>query len=305
MKRILCCVFFLLLFSLGGCQKEEVMEDGDFKVLNADAELFAYEETKGVDAIAVDEKGYLYTVTCITEETETSTELKSASEYVYEPYVQQFKVYDLEGNCVEEAQANLGTGAVYFLRVEGNILYCVVGDGDLTTWGPALYTIDTKTWEVTKLYQFNDYDYLINITRVGEYFYVIGKLKEAPEKEYTLHPDIDSYSYLGEQVSRIKLGEETIKEEILPIDFPIDIVGTKNDMVLIYHYNEEKGFVFLEFNPTELTLNEVGWTEHRQKVSDFVTCEDGFLFKRPMEGIFYGTKDGLEGFIIPKGMYMI
>ena len=304
MKRILRCFLFLLLLSLNGCQKEEVLEEGAFKVLNADAELFTYEETKGVDAIAVDEKGYLYTVTCITEETETNTELKDASEYVYEPYVQQFKVYDLEGNCVEEAQANLGNGTISFLMIEGDVLYCIVGDGDLTTWGPTLYTIDTKTWEVTKLYQFNDYAFLINVTRVGEYFYVIGTLKETPEKEYALHPDIDSYTYLGEQVSRIKLGEETIKEEILPIDFPIDIVGTKNDTLLIYHYNEEKGFGFLEFHPTELTLNEVGWTEHRQEVSDFVACEEGFLFKRPMEGIFYGTKDGLEGSIVPKGTYI-
>ena len=304
MKRILSCFLFLLLLSLNGCQKEEVIEDGDFKVLNADAELFTYEETKGVDAIAVDEKGYLYTVTCITEETETNTELKDATEYVYEPCVQQFKVYDLKGNCVEEAQANLGTGTVSFLLVEGDVLYCVVGDGDLTTWGSALYTIDIKTWEVTKLYQFNDYEYLTNFTHVGEYFYVIGRLKEAPAKEYALHLDIDSYTYLGEQVSRIKLGGETIKEEILPIDFPIDIVGTKNDTLLIYHYNEEKGFGFLEFNPTELTLNEVGWTEHRQKVSDFVVCEDGFLFSKPTEGIFYGTSDGLEGSIVPKGTFI-
>ena len=124
MKRILSCFLFLLLLSLNGCQKEEVIEDGDFKVLNADAELFTYEETKGVDAIAVDEKGYLYTVTCITEETETNTELQNASEYVYEPCVQQFKVYDLKGNCVEEAQANLGTGTVSFLLVEGTRRSC-------------------------------------------------------------------------------------------------------------------------------------------------------------------------------------
>ena len=107
------------------------------------------------------------------------------------------------------------------------------------TWGPTLYTIDTKTWEIVELYQFENYSNIENVVCIGDYFYVVGWLKEVPEKEYELHPDIYDYTYQGECVSRVNIGEEQV--EVLSVDFPIDIIGTNKDTLLVYHYNEEKG----------------------------------------------------------------
>ena len=226
----------------GGCQAKEQQKVVMEEALEATEELFLYEGTTTESkAIAVDEEGYLYTATCITK-----IEDIIMVDGVIEPVEQQFQVYDLEGTLVREAKVRVGTGDISLLKAEGNQLYCIASKSEREVYGPTLYTIDTKTWEVKELYCFENYSFLFNVSHVGDYFYVIGHLKEVPEKEYEQHPDIEEYTYHGECISRITLEEEVLQEEIIEIDFPMDIVGTKKETLLIYHYNEEKGYGFLE-----------------------------------------------------------
>ena len=286
MKRILSCIFLVFLLVFGGCQKEDIIEEAVTEVFEVSNELFLYEEAKEVDVMTVDENGYLYTATCITNIDEAT---------VKDDFIQQFKVYDLEGNCVKEIEIALGTGNINFLSVENGMLYCIAMKSELAVWGPTLYTINTTTWEVSEVYQFETYSYIINFAHVGDYFYAIGTLKEVPEKEY----DEEIYTYQGECVSRIKVGEHNPKEEILPIDFPINIVGTKQDTLAIYHYNEEKGFGFLEFEPKKAVLEEVGWSEKHEYFSGLIQCRDGFLTSK-FGKIFYGTVNNVEAQILEK-----
>ncbi len=290
MKHIFTIFLCSILLVFGGCQaEEELVEKTSTEPFEVSAEEFVYEGTKEIDAIAVDEEGYLYTVTCITELEEDA--IVDAS--TYSSFVQLFQVYDLEGTCVKEVELTLGTGNIRFLTAKEGTLYCIAMKSELATWGPTLYTINTKTWEVTELYQFESYSNINNVVCVGDYFYVIGYLKEVPEKEYTLHPDIDFYTYQGECISRIKMGEETPQEEIIPVDFPMDIVETNKDTLLIYHYNEEKGFGFLEFDPEKVTLAEVGWRKYQDSIVNLTQCKDGFLFLKN-NAIYYGTLDNIE-----------
>ena len=291
MKQIFTIFLCSVLLVFGACQsqKGEVVEETSTEPFEVSAEEFLYEGTKDIDAIAVDEEGYLYTVTCITELEEDA--IIDAS--TYSSFIQQFKVYDLEGTCVNEVELTFGTGNMNLLSAKDGTLYCIAMKSELATWGPTLYTIDTKTWELTEVYQFENYSNIINFSMIGDYVYVIGYLKEVPEKEYTLHPDIDTYEYRGECISRIKLGKEKIQEEIIPTDFPIDIVTTKKDTLLIYHYNEENGFGFLEFNPKEATLTEVGWRKNQNSIVNLTQCKDGFLFLKG-GSIYYGTVNNVE-----------
>ncbi len=290
MKQVFMIILFSVLLVFGGCQaEEELVEKTSTEPLEVSAEEFLYEGAKEVDAIAVDEEGYLYTVNCITELEEGATVDIST----YSSFVQLFQVYDLEGSCIKEVELTLGTGSISFLTAKEGTLYCIAMKSELATWGPTLYTIDTKTWKVNELYQFETYSNINNVVFVENYVYVIGCLKEIPEKEYTLHPDIDFYTYQGECISRIKMGEETPQEEIIPIDFPMDIVETNKDTLLIYHYNEENGFGFLEFNPKEATLTEVGWRKNQDSIANLTQCKDGFLFLKG-QGIYYGTLNNVE-----------
>ena len=293
MKRVVTILLFTMLMVFSACQskKDEIVEETSKEPFEVSAEEFVYEGTKEIDAIAVDEEGYLYTVTCITELEEDA--IVDAS--TYSSFVQLFQVYDLEGTCVKEVELTLGTGNIGFLTAKGNKLYCIAMKATVepVTWGPALYQIDIKTWEVDEIYYFETYSYIDNVVFIGDYFYVIGRLKDVPEKEYTLHPDIDFYTYQGECISRIKMGEETPQEEIIPVDFPMDIVETSKNTLLIYHYNEEKGFGFLEFDPEKVTLAEVGWRKYQDSITNLTRCKDGFLFLKN-SGIYYGTLDNIE-----------
>ena len=289
MKQILSCILFGVLLVFVSCQTKEISKEIITEPFEIDVKPFVYEQTKGVDAIAVDEEGYLYTATCITE-LEASTTIDDST---YSSFMQRFQVYNLEGTCIKKVELALGTGSISFLTAKENKLYCIVMKSELDIWGPTLYSIDTKTWKVNELYQFETYSSINNFVLIGDYFYVIGCLKEIPEKEYTLHPDIDFYTYQGECISRIKIGEETPQEEILPVDFPMDIVETTKDTLLIYHYNEENGFGFLEFNPKEAILTEVGWRKNQDSIINLTQCKDGFLFEKDT-GIYYGTLNNVE-----------
>ena len=292
-KRVFLIFLLSFLFVLSACNKKENVEEKKVEPLPVSDELFLYEGTQDARVIAVDEEGYLYTATCITE-IDTEKEIK-ASEYVYKPFVQLFKVYDLEGNCIQEVEVGVGNGDIQFLTAKEGKLYCIVTKSMLADYRPTLYTIDTKTWEVTELYGFDDYSSIDNFVQVGDYFYVIGQLKDMPNKNYELHSSVISYTYSGECISRIKVGEEVPipQEERLPIDFPMDIVGTKQDTLLIYYYSEEEGFGFLEFRPEENLLENVGWKTTSTGAAYFTECEQGFIFSRG-GGTFYGTVDGLE-----------
>ena len=300
MKRVVTILLFsmLLVFSACQSQKEEVVEKTSTEPFEVSADAFLYEGTKEADVIAVDEEGYLYTAKCITELEEGATVDVST----YSSFIHQFQVYDLDGTCVEEVELTIGTGINLLTAKEGK-LYCISMKSESATWGPTLYTIDTKTWEVTEVYLFEKYSTMINFAMIDDYVYVIGYLKDVLEKDYTLHPDIDTYEYRGECISRIKLGEEEIKEETLPVDFPIDIVGTSKDTLVIYHYNEEKGFGFLEFDPENVILTEVGWSKKQELIYGMVQCKDGFLFQKTND-LYYGTKDGVEAKLSSKDVWI-
>ena len=300
MKRVFTTLLFsvLLVFSACQSQKEEIVEKTSTEPFEVSADAFLYEGTADAEVIAVDEEGYLYTAKCITELEEGATVDAST----YSSFIHQFQVYDLNGTCVKEVELTIGTGINLLTAKEGT-LYCISMKSESATWGPTLYTIDTKTWEVTEVYLFEKYSTMINFAMVDDYVYVIGYLKDVPEKDYTLHPDIDTYEYRGECISRIKLGEEEIKEETLPVDFPIDIVGTSKDTLVIYHYNEEKGFGFLEFDPENVILTEVGWSKKQELIYGMVQCKDGFLFHKTND-LYYGTKDGVEAKISSRDIWI-
>ena len=92
MKIIRCIIsvyFFLTIMMFSACQKEEIAETKKSTPFETQTELFSYEGTAGVDIIAVDEEGYLYTATCITD-----AEEMVMVDGVIEPFTQQFNIYD-------------------------------------------------------------------------------------------------------------------------------------------------------------------------------------------------------------------
>ena len=299
MKQIRWLFFLVCILLLGGCGlKETKMQSQRSTPFEVDTKLFTYEGTKKADVIAVDEEGYLYTATCLTNWDEVVME-----DGVYEPFIQQMNVYDLQGNLIREAKLKLGRGSISTLFVDGTKLYAIVRKADKESQGPALYEIDTQTWKATELYHFETYYYIPTCVRIGEYFYVVGKAKEVSNQDDETYQNMTSYTDARDCVTRIHLESEVLQEEILPVDIPLDIVKTKEDTLLIYHYDEENGLGFMEFRPEEMVLEQIGWAENPTKASNFTQCEDGFVFYRNGK-LRYGTANNVESVLTGKEVFL-
>ena len=278
MKKILVVIqLAIFLFLLSGCKNETTKE---METLFIEPELFRYEETKDAKGIVVDENGLLYTVKNLEEDK------------VIDNKMQRFCMYDLDGSCLQQVDIRLGSGTIYTMLIEDNTLYCVAYK---RKQGPTLYSIDLTTWETTEIITIKECSSIERLILIEDYFYFCGSsnLDEVNDKTYNLHPEVDSFYYSGEVIGRVSKIEKEPQVEYLSIDFPIDIFKTEEDTLIIYEYTEENGFGFLELNPKEETLQEIGWKKSKSPLQGLIGCENGFLFlKNGM--LYYGTVDGIE-----------
>ena len=276
MKKVFIILQFLFLLAIfSGCQKEEQKA---IKTLSIEPELFQYKGTEQVSSIAVNEEGFLYTVTCIEPEN------------LEEANTQRFQIYDLEGNCIEQKDIVLGNSILHTTTLEGTTLYFTVFQREK---GITINTIDVTTWEVTELALLEDFTIIDKILPIGDYIYLLGTSEVAGEKGYTLHSTVENYYYAGEMVGRVSRIEAEPQVQFFNIDFPIDMYKTKEGNLVIYQYTEENGFGFMEFNTIKETLQEVGWLPSVTAHMGFTSCEDGYLFLNNWV-LHYGTIDGME-----------
>ena len=275
MKKITVILsMMVLLCMMIGCKKES---EKKIEILPIEFDLFSYDLTKDVEAIAVDENGLLYTSKFVEVE---------GREYKEEEY-QHISVYDLEGNCLEEVDVKMSNGIVHTMFIEDRTLYVV---SNRSGFGLTLYEVNLDTWEAKPITTLEEYNGMHRMVSIGEYFYLIGD-SEFGSTDYELHPEVEYFYYTGKVVGRIDIHAEQPEVELLAIDFPIDIFETQNNTLMIYQYTEENGFGFLEFNPESLTLQEISWTKESRPRTSFTMCEEGFLCMDNWV-LYYGTVDG-------------
>ena len=287
LKMMLGIVFFAIVFA--GCGKKESVEE----LLPASQEKFSYLGTAGINRIAVDEDGLLYTVTSIIPE---YGDMVLAEEYVFQPVTHRFCLYNLDGVCTEQIEIELGSGSVQEMLIQNGILYCVINSENMEA---TLYAIKTDTWEVVQITALAGYTSIFNMVYIDEYIYFCGIYEQTASKEYQLHPDVMNYYYRGEQICRVNVKSDNPRVELMSIDFPIAICGKNETSILIYRYTEENGFGFLEYNHAEGSLAEAGWKNTATQLLNFSGCGEGYLFTK--EGnLYYGTVNGTEAQIYPE-----
>ena len=286
MKRFLFCIllfFSLLLFV--GCQEKMIIESNSTVI---EPEIFYYEGTEQVSALTVDEDGLLYTATFV----KTSTQTSAIGGEEWEEETQHFCVYDLEGNCIKQVDILMGNSSIYAMEIKGNTLYAMASR---LGKGQVLYAIDLTTWEVedaTIIAEETEDDFyrIEEILWIDDFLYILGDTSSI--KEYILHPEVSEFND-NQILGRISTIEENAQIEILHVDFPQNIFKTKENTLMIYQYNEEYGLGFLEYNPKEETLEEIGWRTTSNAFRNFCLCEDGYLTMKDFV-LYYGTLDGVE-----------
>lgn len=281
-KGIILLCFILFVCTLVGCEQKEENKNS---MLPAGQEDFYYEGTKETDQYIVTEEGILYSIQSVQQG---------------DNYVQQVSVYDLEGNCVEQKILEEAS-SVLALEEQDGILYAM--------FYKTLCSIDTTTWEVKELYSFNNFSSIENMFLLGEYCYILGNLSNPPAKDYVVTDPNMIYEYHGEAIARVNVKAEEKVLEGMQIDFPILMSKRSEDSMIIYCFDEEQGFIFLEFVPSVGTITQVGKKETTAPLSELIPCENGFLFFKNSV-LHYGTLDGIEAelfagftFVVSKPIY--
>ena len=82
-RKLLCLITVCLTVFLGANCVDEILEQQTEEIFNIVTEPFLYEGTEHTDVIAVDEVGYLYVTTCVTELDNGIITMES--DYIYEP----------------------------------------------------------------------------------------------------------------------------------------------------------------------------------------------------------------------------
>lgn len=283
-KIVVLCVAMLLL--LAGCSGKGQSEE----ILDASHETFYYKGTEDVKCIAVDENGLLYTAKFVIPDQGSSQIM---------PY-QELCIYDLEGNCVNREEVILGSSSVQAMWIEKDALYCIGKKRTQENVSIAtLYKVDILNWEVTEVVSLDGFNLISNIAYCDGYLYFLGQYDQMKSQNYFLHPDVIEYNYFGEQIGRVCVETEEPYLEIMHIDFPISIYTTSENTLMIYHYTEENGFGFLEFNPTEMTFAEAGWKNTSTSLQELGGCGEGYLFWKDTY-LYYGTIDGMEAQVAPE-----
>ena len=265
-KQVLFLWFIFLLCVIVGCGKEEEKKTD----LSAGKDEFYYAGTEDVDGYIVTEEGLLYTTKFMIQDNQS---------------VQQISIYDLEGNCLEQNVVVCGGGTIVALEEKDGILYALCYD--------TLCRIDTNTWEAEDLYTFHNFSSISNMVLLGDYCYILGTVSNPSVKNYDLPNKDMVYEYRGETIARISVTAEEKVLEQMQVEFPILITKRNEDSMLIYSFEEEQGFVFLEFVPSSGTLTQVGQKESTTPLLNLTPCENGYLFSQNGK-LYYGVVEGTQ-----------
>lgn len=296
MKRIYIAMLLTVLFVLCGCNQEKRQENN---LLPASHEPFIYTEIEEVDCMTVDESGLLYT--CVWKPQE-STGPVLATEYVYRPDGQQISIYDLDGNCIDSQTLEFGNGTCENMLFHGDILYCVVSHMGYNC--PVLFAVDTTQWTVTEAMQLKGYSMVSYLEPVGDYFYILGRYREAFDTEYS---DAQAMSYRYNRISRINMTEQQPRLELMNVELPVAMYAMGRETLVMYRYVDGIGYGFIEFDQQAGTLTEAGWKNNGVSLINFGGCDEGFLYIRQQlysTGLYYGTPDGKEAQVYPEKVWL-
>lgn len=296
-KLVLPIVLFLLFVC--GCGKEEKKE-----LLDASQERFLYEETEQVSGFTVDEEGRLYTMEYVPEEDKGPTVVTDTDYSKLQGLARQIlMVYDLEGNVLEQLELRIGKGDITAMYVDGSLLY-VLDKGYISTTsleqGEMLYVVDMTTWEIVQSILLEGYERIENMVRLGEYFYFIGTTDSEVEETYE---EYYAELYKNNVVGRIHLTEQ--KQELMNISFPVSVYVTDQNSLMLYRYDLEQGFGFLEFTPAENSLVERGWQKEENVFYQLSGCNEDYLFIKDMEYLYFGTIDGELAQVVPEKVSLV
>ena len=299
MKKVT-ALFLMLACMLAGCGQKEAVQDATLqeesipiiqtsggaptptvaKEQETDDSVFRYTGTKKADRFAVDEEGLLYTTTCNLVPKNTT---------------QTIRIYDWDGNCIEEQVLDITIGVAHDLLVAENYLYLLAPEPGCSH---VLYQIDLTTWEAKRLYAFTEFKYVWDMVLLGETMYVLGEYENFKEKEFFDYQNWYDLSTCKEYVVvYVDINEETPKLTFVPFDLPRHIFAVDEDTLGIYGKEERYKYRLFAYLPEDNTFEGISASyDTGEEISrrPFQCYKDGIFMQYGLVDIYYVNMDGTQ-----------
>ena len=253
--------------------------------------VFRYEESAGTECFAVDEEGLLYTIAKYPTKTSPPT----------------LKIYDWDGNCIEEHVLEIGIEKAKHLLVGENYLYLLIPETDCAN---VLYQIDRTTWEAKRLYDFTEFEAVYDMVLLGDTMYVLAEYNNEnfKKKEFLNYQEwYDRREAKEYAVVYLHVEEEIPELVFVPFDLPVYIFAVNKDELGIYGYEGTNIYRLFVYSPEENTFQETSVSHSAAKTVAprlFQYYEDGVFMVRDYSNIFYLSQDGTEhGILGLKGSF--
>ncbi|HWT75242.1 MAG TPA: hypothetical protein VN258_11050 [Mobilitalea sp.] len=217
-------VFLLitLVFILSACEKSD-----NQTFTQSEDDYFTYKVDKNINSFDVDENGILYYLT-----------FNAAEDHV--EYI--LKTLDSKGALLNTYPITETTNKIVY--GDGKIYYF-----DNSSGTASLYEFSLAKQISVKINDFTDYSAISQMEVIGDKLYFLGINQKNINKDYSLAEINDRFTYSGETLGCIDLNTGTLTE--LAVEFPISFSKAFDDNLVIYAYDENGGYYFIEYNTHE------------------------------------------------------
>lgn len=132
---------------------------------------------------------------------------------------------------------------------DGRILYTADSPNDYM-----LYEYNKDTQSSVQLGTFTKYYNITKLEGTADKLYFIGNSKDYADNEYSLASLEDSFIYSGERIGCMDLATGNVED--LPIELPISFSKAPDGNLVIYAYDEEKGYYFTTYDPDNKSFSD-------------------------------------------------
>lgn len=157
--------------------------------------------------------------------------------------------------------------AFYVIEISDN------EDESLHTHDSAVISFNEYVYETgakKEIYKLTGVDYISQMVVVGDFIYFIGIDHKRLNKEYSLANSDDYYYYSGEFAGVIDINNKSMLE--LDIEFPVAISKTSDGRLLLYAYDQEKGYYFIEYDKQDTVSDKL--YHNLRKLAAFAVYND-------------------------------
>lgn len=257
------------LFMLTACETEQ-----DKEILQLGEDYFEYPQ-ENIYTFYVDDAGLLYYGAL--EKADSVLHGINGNNQEVITYDDILYAVDGSGNIVNSYNIENFSLGHPFIVVQEYVYYLSAVTTETGLEVLELYEYDMQNGLSRSIIQFSDFIDVRQLEVVDGSIYYLDVNVARVNKEYTLADDNDDYKYEGEILGVVDIATGTSKE--LAIEFPVCFSKTWNNNLMIYAYDSQKGYHFIEYFIKDESFSEKIYHNLGKMMEfDIYNSEKDFIF---------------------------